>query len=118
MGVLTMSMVFVSPVAVVMLWRALRDESKFNMSERPQEPSVALCARDSVETPAFPLVERLCKCFRTLKLLLVHVVANHACVCQTPCTVSSHGFDASCTHKPADDGHAQPGTTVDVETLS
>ena len=84
MGVLTMSTVFVSPVAVVMLWRALRDESKFNVSERPQEPSVVLCAHKIVETPALPLVESLCRCFCTLKLLLVRVVANHAYVCQTP----------------------------------
>ena len=33
---------FVSPVVGVMLWRALRDDLKFNMSERPQEPSVVL----------------------------------------------------------------------------
>ena len=118
MGILTMSTVLVSPVAGVMLWRALRDDLKFNMSERPQEPSVVLCARDTAETPAFLLVERLCKCFRTLKLLLVRVVANRPFVCQTPKTASSHGFDASCTHKPADDGHAQPGTTVDIEALS
>ena len=56
MGVLTMSTMFVSPVAVVMFWRALRDDLKFNVSERPQEPSVVLCAPDIVETPAFLFV--------------------------------------------------------------